>query len=37
MEILMAVYESARQRARIDFPYTGLANPLEEMIAEGMV
>jgi predicted dehydrogenase len=36
MEILMAVYESARQRARIDFPYTGLANPLEEMIAEGM-
>ena len=37
MEIVMAIYESARQRARIDLPLSTLANPLEEMIAEGVV
>jgi predicted dehydrogenase len=35
MEILMAVYESARRRARIDLPYPGLGNPLEEMVNAG--
>jgi predicted dehydrogenase len=35
MEILMAVYESARRRARIDLPYRGLTNPLEEMVSAG--
>jgi predicted dehydrogenase len=37
MEILMAVYESARRRARIDLPFQGQTNPLEDMIAEGVV
>jgi predicted dehydrogenase len=32
-EILMAVYESARRRARIDLPFMGLTNPLEELLA----
>jgi predicted dehydrogenase len=36
-EILMAIFESARRRARIDLPFTGLANPLQEMVAAGEV
>ena len=36
-EILLAVYESARRRARIDLPLTGSENPLEAMIAAGAV
>jgi predicted dehydrogenase len=36
-EILMAIYESARRRARIDLPYTGLTNPLEDMVAAGEI
>jgi predicted dehydrogenase len=37
MEILMAVYESARRRARIDLPYPGLGNPLEETVSAGVL
>jgi len=36
-EILMAVYESSRRRARIDLPLTASASPLEEMIAAGAI
>ena len=32
-EILMAAYESARQRARIDLPLSVMENPLEAMAA----
>ena len=31
----MAVYESARRRARIDLPCAGLTNPLEGMVSAG--
>jgi predicted dehydrogenase len=37
MEILMAVYESARRRARVDLPFRGLSNPLEEMVSAGVL
>lgn len=33
----MAVYESARRRARIDLPYEGLTNPLEDMVSAGVL
>jgi hypothetical protein len=36
-EILMALYEPARRRARIDLPLTVRDNPLEAMIAVGEV
>jgi predicted dehydrogenase len=36
-EILMAVFESARRRARIDLPLTVAEHPLEAMIAAGEV
>jgi predicted dehydrogenase len=36
-EILMAVYESSRRRARVDLPLEVGASPLEEMIAAGAV
>ena len=36
-EILMAIYESSRRRARIDLPLTVSENPLEAMIAAGEV
>jgi predicted dehydrogenase len=36
-EILMAAYESARRRARIDLPLTITENPLEAMVAAGQV
>jgi predicted dehydrogenase len=36
-EILMAVYESSRRRARVDLPLEVSASPLEEMIAAGAV
>lgn len=36
-EILMAVYESARRRARIDLPLTIAESPLEAMVAAGEV
>jgi UDP-N-acetylglucosamine 3-dehydrogenase len=36
-EILMAVHESSRRRARIDLPLDVAANPLEEMIAAGIL
>jgi predicted dehydrogenase len=36
-EILMAVYESARRRARIDLPLTVAESPLEAMVAAGVV
>ena len=36
-EILMAIYESARRRARIDLPLAVAENPLEEMIEAGEV
>lgn len=36
-EILMAVYESARRRARIDLPLAVAESPLEAMIAAGEV
>jgi predicted dehydrogenase len=34
-EILIAIYESARRRARIDLPLTVAESPLEAMIAAG--
>jgi predicted dehydrogenase len=37
MEILMAIYESSRRRARVDLPMTASASPLEEMVAEGLL
>ncbi|MBI3974227.1 MAG: hypothetical protein HY332_23360, partial [Chloroflexi bacterium] len=36
-EIVMAVYESARRRARIDLPLDVKGHPLEAMIAAGAV
>lgn len=36
-EILMAIYESSRRRARVDLPLAVPANPLVEMIAAGQV
>ncbi len=36
-EILMAIYESSRRRARIDLPLTVTESPLEAMIAAGDV
>lgn len=36
-EILMAIYESSRRRARIDLPLDIAVNPLEEMVAAGEV
>lgn len=36
-EILMAIYESSRRRARIDLPLAVTENPLEAMIAAGEV
>lgn len=36
-EILMAIYESARRRARIDLPFTGSESPLEAMVAAGEI
>jgi predicted dehydrogenase len=36
-EILMAIYESARLRARVDLPLTVAENPLEAMVAAGEV
>jgi predicted dehydrogenase len=35
IEVLMAIYESARKRRRIDLPLKTLANPLQLMIADG--
>ena len=35
MEVLMAIYESARKRRRIDLPLKTLANPLQLMIQSG--
>jgi predicted dehydrogenase len=34
-EILMAIYESARRRARVDLPLAVAENPLEAMVAAG--
>jgi predicted dehydrogenase len=36
-EILMAVYESARRRARVDLPLQVTSSPLEDMVAAGEV
>ena len=36
-EILMAIYESSRRRARVDLPLLVGENPLEAMIAAGEV
>jgi UDP-N-acetylglucosamine 3-dehydrogenase len=36
-EIVLAIFESARRRARIDLPFTGATNPLEDMVAAGEV
>ena len=36
-EIVMAIYESARRRARVDLPLDRAASPLEEMIAAGQI
>lgn len=36
-EILMAIYESSRRRARVDLPLTITESPLEAMIAAGVV
>jgi UDP-N-acetyl-2-amino-2-deoxyglucuronate dehydrogenase len=35
MEVLMAIYESARKRRRIDLPLRTLANPLQLMVEAG--
>jgi predicted dehydrogenase len=35
MEVLMAIYESARKRRRIDLPLKTLANPLKLMVDSG--
>jgi UDP-N-acetyl-2-amino-2-deoxyglucuronate dehydrogenase len=35
MEVLMAIYESARKRRRIDLPLKTLANPLQLMVESG--
>ena len=35
MEVLMAIYESARRRQRIDLPLKTLANPLQLMVESG--
>lgn len=35
MEVLMAIYESARKRQRIDLPLKTLANPLKLMVDSG--
>jgi predicted dehydrogenase len=35
LEVLMAMYESARKRRRIDLPLKTLANPLQLMVAAG--
>ena len=35
MEVLMAIYESARKRQRIDLPLKTLANPLQLMVDSG--
>jgi predicted dehydrogenase len=37
MEIVMAIYESSRRRARVDLPLAVSASPLEEMVAEGVL
>jgi UDP-N-acetylglucosamine 3-dehydrogenase len=36
-EIVLAIYDSSRRRARIDLPLLVAENPLEVMIAEGVV
>ena len=36
-EIMMAIFESARRRARIDLPLQVQTSPLEEMVAEGVL
>ena len=35
IEVLMAIYESARKRRRIDLPLKTLANPLQLMVESG--
>lgn len=37
LELLLAIYESARSRGRVDIPLARRGNALEEMLAEGLM